>query len=65
MAEHKHKQTGVICLSVKVDKGKGGVAGRPCVFPFILGRVKHHSCTTDRDPDGLPWCSTKTDSAGV
>ena len=43
----------------------GPVANAPCVFPFILGKATHRACTTDSAPDGVPWCSTKTDSAAV
>ena len=37
---------------------------KPCVFPFkYLGQTLSQ-CTTLRDPDKIPWCSTKVDANG-
>jgi len=38
--------------------------GRICQFPFIYEGKKYNRCTTDNDPDGKLWCSTKVDSSG-
>ena len=48
-----------------MTKSRGNTRPKPCQFPFKLtnGNV-HDSCTTDQDPDGKLWCSTKVDSKG-
>ena len=43
----------------------GGTTGVACVFPFIFKDKKHNSCTLVDADDGIPWCSTLTDSDGV
>ena len=37
----------------------------PCAFPFRFDGVLNYGCTTDADPDGRHWCSTKTDDAMI
>ena len=40
--------------------------GRPCVFPFIINPTTNkvfNECTTEKDPNGKLWCSTKTDDS--
>ena len=32
-----------------------------CIFPWIFKGKKYNGCTTDDDPDGNYWCSTKVD----
>ena len=48
-----------------MTKSRGNIPPKPCKFPFKLnnGNV-HDSCTTDQDPDGKLWCSTKVNSNG-
>ena len=48
-----------------MTKSRGNTRPKPCRFPFKLsnGNV-HNSCTTDQDPDGKLWCSTKVNSIG-
>ena len=48
-----------------MTKPQGNTLPKPCKFPFKLnnGNV-HNSCTTDQDPDGKLWCSTRVDSKG-
>ena len=37
---------------------------KPCIFPFkYLGQTLSQ-CTTLRDPNDKPWCSTKVDANG-
>ena len=43
----------------------GGTTGAACVFPFLYKNKKHTSCTLVDADDGIPWCSTLTDSDGV
>jgi len=38
---------------------KGGM----CAFPFVYGGLTYTECTTDNDPAGKLWCSTKTNPA--
>jgi len=45
------------------DKGKANL-GVSCVFPFKYKDEIYTSCTSDHDPDGFLWCSTKVDSEG-
>lgn len=33
----------------------------PCIFPFVFRNVQYNTCTTDHDPNGQPWCSTRTE----
>ena len=40
------------------------VKNAPCKFPFTNNGKKYDSCTTDSDPDGRFWCSTKVDQSG-
>ena len=40
------------------------VKNSPCKFPFTNNGEKYDSCTTDNDPDGRFWCSTKVDQSG-
>ena len=40
------------------------VKNSPCKFPFTNNGKKYDSCTTDNDPDGRFWCSTKVDQSG-
>ena len=35
--------------------------GRVCQFPFSYEGKRYTRCTTDKDPDGRLWCSTKVD----
>ena len=37
---------------------------KPCIFPFKYSGQTFDSCTTIRDPDKKPWCSTKVDADG-
>jgi len=42
----------------------GPSAGQPCVLPFkFMGKLRT-GCTTENDPDGKYWCSTKVDKDG-
>jgi len=38
--------------------------GVSCVFPFKYKGEIYNSCTSENDPDGFLWCSTKVDSEG-
>ena len=31
-----------------------------CIFPFIVNGKRFDDCTSFLDPDGLMWCSTRT-----
>lgn len=33
----------------------------PCVFPFVFRGTEYTTCTTDHDPNGQAWCSTRTE----
>ena len=35
-------------------------SGDACVFPFVFQGQRYDACTTDRDPTGRQWCSTRT-----
>lgn len=35
----------------------GNSYGRPCEFPFLIGKTWHHDCIRDEDHKG-PWCAT-------
>ena len=35
-----------------------------CQFPFTIGDHTFDACTTEKDPEGKLWCSTKVDSNG-
>ncbi len=37
---------------------------QPCIFPFEYLGQTFYRCTTLKDPDGKPWCSTKVDEDG-
>ena len=39
--------------------------GTMCVFPFKWKSQSFSGCTTEGDPDGKKWCSTKTDTQGA
>lgn len=39
--------------------------GKPCQLPFIYEGRQRWACITDHDPEGLAWCSTSVDAAGV
>lgn len=44
---------------------RGGPAEfKRCVFPFVFKGTSYNGCTTQDDPDGLEWCSVKTDARG-
>ncbi|CAL4084401.1 unnamed protein product, partial [Meganyctiphanes norvegica] len=34
----------------------------PCKFPFIYKSIIYKECTSVDDPEGKPWCSTRTDT---
>lgn len=38
--------------------------GRACMLPFRFRGRTYTDCTTDTDPDGRHWCSTRTDARG-
>jgi len=38
--------------------------GRVCQFPFSYEGKRYTRCTTENDPDGRLWCSTKVDKNG-
>ena len=38
--------------------------GRLCQFPFTFQETTYTSCTSDDDPGGEPWCSTRVDARG-
>ncbi len=38
--------------------------GRVCQFPFTFQGTTYTSCTTDDDPGGEAWCSTRVDARG-
>lgn len=41
--------------------GRGGPQeGAPCVFPFVFRGRTFQECTSAEDPDGRPWCSTRS-----
>ena len=57
---HKRKQT---CKTTNESGSKKKNA--PCQFPFTVGDDKtFDACTTELDPDGRFWCSTKVDNSG-
>jgi hypothetical protein len=37
---------------------------KPCIFPFKYSGQTLTECTTLKDPEDNPWCSTKVDSKG-
>jgi hypothetical protein len=37
---------------------------KPCIFPFKYSGQTLSQCTTLKDPDDKPWCSTKVDGNG-
>ena len=39
----------------------GPQVNKPCLFPWQLEGKWYSGCTTDNDPDGKFWCSTKLD----
>ena len=47
-----------------MTKSRGNTPSEPCKFPFKLSGNVHNSCTTEKDPEGKLWCSTKVDSNG-
>lgn len=47
------------CFVVEESSG----TRKPCRLPFKLNEdISFSACTTYLDPDGKPWCSTKTDN---
>ena len=55
----------VYFLSDRCVTVDGPGRGKECQFPFIFEDKTRTGCTTDTDPEGKPWCSTKVDSQGV
>ena len=51
------------CLTT--DESASAVKNAPCVFPWKRGNQTYDSCTTDEDPDGRHWCTTKLDESGT
>ena len=47
------------CVTVSGDK-----SGLTCRLPFVYEGVLRQGCITQNDPDGLLWCSTRTNSSG-
>ena len=39
--------------------------GAACQLPFVYEGRQRWACITDNDPEGLAWCSTAVDEAGV
>jgi hypothetical protein len=37
---------------------------KPCIFPFKFFGQTLSACTTLKDPEDKPWCSTKVDDTG-
>ena len=37
---------------------------KPCIFPFKFSGQTFTQCTTVKDPDDKPWCSTKVNENG-
>jgi len=58
--------TTLACTTTTEDRSSTGKAklGVSCVFPFKYKDHIYNSCTTEHDPDGFLWCSTKVDSEG-
>ncbi len=42
-----------------VEQGSG--ERKPCQFPFRIQGIEYKSCTSDFDPSGISWCSTKVE----
>jgi len=42
----------------------GGDSGARCVFPFVYKDRQYRGCILVDADDGIPWCSTLTDSSG-
>ena len=37
---------------------------KECIFPFQFSGQTFTRCTTQKDPEQKPWCSTKVDAEG-
>ena len=48
---------GIPCLT----NGDGPQINQPCLFPWQFDGKWYSGCTTEKDPDGKFWCSTKLD----
>ena len=48
----------------QTDQQCNTTSGHPCVIPFNMDGVLYNGCTNFSDPDGLFWCSTRTNNEG-
>ena len=51
------------CRGCEVIEEASGLE-KPCVFPFTFRGVTYNDCTSEDDPDGNLWCSTKVNETG-